>query len=485
MSVTIQNINKAVLLCENSPWDGRIRGQDYLSFFLDKSSYLDRLHDVLGDRESRETLEWMVRYRIARMYFPTERASELIPGPISLERWRHLTQIASEMKPQVHNDYVMDRIETWLLNGYEIKNIFEYKPSDVVIDGGAYTGNTSVYFSEKVGEAGLVLAFEPSLEVHKKLSRNVAQYKNIKTLQIALSNREGRSNLKDIGPGSYVDPNGNEAISTDTIDNLLRKFWIKKVDVIKLDVEGEEEKCILGAKNTIKKCKPKLAICIYHKVDDLFRIPRTLLAINPNYSFYIRHNSYCEHETVIFCVPCSIALDIAFTNDQCILPQELTKTLQTSAMHQSLSGDLQYKEGNIETALKFYNNALEINTSSPYIAEKKFYALMSLKKNEEAINFLWSTAISMPNALNINILLIKMLLFLKKGEKALEIIKSININDPSQTWYVRYLEAKAYFELGNIDSSATSLRLSIDASKELTDMQAELLQNIKKRRGSA
>lgn len=69
---------------------------------------------------------------------------------------------------------------------------------------------------------------------------------------------------------------------------------------IKMDIEGAELEALEGAKNTIVKSKPKLAICLYHKPDDLWKIPLYLKKLVPEYKFYIRHHSKVRWETVLY-----------------------------------------------------------------------------------------------------------------------------------------------------------------------------------------
>lgn len=55
-----------------------------------------------------------------------------------------------------------------------------------------------------------------------------------------------------------------------------------------------------GAKNTIQKLKPKIAISVYHKTADLWEIPLKVLEINPDYKFYLRHHSHDVYDTVLY-----------------------------------------------------------------------------------------------------------------------------------------------------------------------------------------
>ena len=69
-----------------------------------------------------------------------------------------------------------------------------------------------------------------------------------------------------------------------------------------MDIEGSELEALKGAAETIKKWRPKLAISIYHKYEDIIEIPEYILSIVPDYSFYIRHYSSDIWETVLYAI---------------------------------------------------------------------------------------------------------------------------------------------------------------------------------------
>mgnify|MGYP002517000463 FL=1 len=73
-----------------------------------------------------------------------------------------------------------------------------------------------------------------------------------------------------------------------------------KVTFIKMDIEGAEMEALEGAKRTIKKNRPKLAISIYHKEDDLWEIPYYVLSRYPWSKIYMRHYSLTTNETVLY-----------------------------------------------------------------------------------------------------------------------------------------------------------------------------------------
>ena len=76
----------------------------------------------------------------------------------------------------------------------------------------------------------------------------------------------------------------------------------ERVTFIKLDVEGAEYEALLGAQNTIKKNRPKLAISIYHKPQDIFELPELIMSIRDDYRMYLRHYQLSPNETILYCV---------------------------------------------------------------------------------------------------------------------------------------------------------------------------------------
>ena len=94
-----------------------------------------------------------------------------------------------------------------------------------------------------------------------------------------------------------ADADDIESVVVDSIDNQCAQ---DRVTFVKMDVEGAEMEALKGAVNVIKRDHPKLAICIYHKPEDLYEIPFWIHEMFPEYKLYLRHHMYCIHETVIY-----------------------------------------------------------------------------------------------------------------------------------------------------------------------------------------
>ncbi|MBQ4363823.1 MAG: FkbM family methyltransferase [Oscillospiraceae bacterium] len=98
--------------------------------------------------------------------------------------------------------------------------------------------------------------------------------------------------------GSTFSDDGNgDLTDVKKLDDILKD---EKPTLIKMDIEGAELDTLIGAENTIRKYKPKLAVCIYHKIEDIITIPKYLHSLVPEYKFRVRQHSCSMLETVLY-----------------------------------------------------------------------------------------------------------------------------------------------------------------------------------------
>jgi hypothetical protein len=93
-----------------------------------------------------------------------------------------------------------------------------------------------------------------------------------------LENRE-KSVLK---PYRY---NKRVKVKTMTSDSFCKEYNVERVDFIKIDTEGSEREILKGAKETIRRFKPRMAIAAYHLPDDKKMIPELVVSIRDDYKF--------------------------------------------------------------------------------------------------------------------------------------------------------------------------------------------------------
>lgn len=136
---------------------------------------------------------------------------------------------------------------------------------DVVLDVGANTGSHTVAFSRIVGEKGIVLGFEPERNNFYTLAGNIAinNLKNVQVFQIALADESGEISVPEIDFEKTSNFGALELLKNaeyhrsykvplSTIDELK----LKRLNFIKIDVEGMEREVIKGAEKSIDQFKP-------------------------------------------------------------------------------------------------------------------------------------------------------------------------------------------------------------------------------------
>lgn len=104
-------------------------------------------------------------------------------------------------------------------------------------------------------------------------------------------------NAMGTGSSHVSEQRGEYIIQTAVLDEMV---YDQKPTYIKMDIEGAEQEALKGCRKIIQTYKPKLAICIYHKPDDLFEIPAMIKEMNPQYKLYVRQYADAWYDTVLY-----------------------------------------------------------------------------------------------------------------------------------------------------------------------------------------
>ncbi len=173
---------------------------------------------------------------------------------------------------------------------------------EVFIDAGCLDMETSRAFVKwSNGVYKRIIAFEPDEGCYQNIIKSCEEndLPNFEVLPYATWDKKEKINFSNsVGGGGRISKDGGSMILGESIDNVIKE----EVTFIKLDVEGAELRTLMGAAETIKKYKPRLAISIYHKPEDIYEIPLLLMEYRPDYRFYIRHYTSYIWETVLYAV---------------------------------------------------------------------------------------------------------------------------------------------------------------------------------------
>lgn len=186
---------------------------------------------------------------------------------------------------------------------YFDKNILSPSGHEIFVDGGCYGGETALDFAKWCPDYDKIYAFEPDQENYIK-SKNFIVANGIRDIDLFNSGLwSGSDSLKmthagDFGTGSFIGDQGDQSINVISLDQVLNG---DPVTFIKLDIEGSELEALKGAKNSICRYKPKLAICIYHKPEDIIEIPLYIKSLVGEYKFKVRHYTSYLYDTILYC----------------------------------------------------------------------------------------------------------------------------------------------------------------------------------------
>jgi FkbM family methyltransferase len=190
-------------------------------------------------------------------------------------------------------------------NGWQYFDLFQPESKEIFIDAGSYNGNTSLQFIKWCrGDYEKIYAFEPDKLCRSRCIDTFSKNKveNIEFVEKGTFNKTGQMSFLQSGMSfsKITDSEeGKDSIAVTTIDEVLNG---ERASFIKMDVEGAELESLEGAKKTIEKYHPRLAISLYHKPEDVITLPLYILDISKDYKFFIRHYTASLNETILYAV---------------------------------------------------------------------------------------------------------------------------------------------------------------------------------------
>jgi FkbM family methyltransferase len=216
-----------------------------------------------------------VKYKMGRLKPLYTRAMRFGQSSVIVEtsagqlRWRIDALTSQEFLRGTYEPYMQDAFLKYV------------RPGNTVFDVGAHAGFHSVFCGLLVGSAGRVFAFEPNLISRHSLEEQVRLNRTLclTVLPYALSDTVGLADFDAArGSQSSITPTGKSKVEMRTLDSLV-SVDLPVPDVIKIDVEGEEERVVRGSLKTLSKFRP-IVLCDYNDDKTLSMLAGNLLPLD-------------------------------------------------------------------------------------------------------------------------------------------------------------------------------------------------------------
>ncbi len=171
--------------------------------------------------------------------------------------------------------------------------------NEAFVDVGCYDGHTTEEFIKRCPNYSRVDVFEPEPENMRRVKSRLAACERVHFHECGAADHSAALRFSANGSASHVAADGQIEVRVEPMDRVLTD----PSTFIKMDIEGAEYDAIKGAEQTILRCHPRLAISVYHKVDDLRLIPELVFSYRSDYDLYLRHYTEGVTETVMFFIP--------------------------------------------------------------------------------------------------------------------------------------------------------------------------------------
>jgi len=243
----------------------RISAGDWLGFYEDNVSQIEKAYNLFLDEQSREVFLTYLETHVSR-----------IPVPIP-------------MSPREEQ--------------YFPKDVPLSKNHAVYVCCGAYDGDTIRLLHETVGKVDKIICFEPEPHIYGRLnqfllSEGAKLADEIITLPCAVSDHSAQENfIRGDGLGSRISPDGDAMVQCVSLDMALPNV---SPTFISMDVEGVELQVLRGAEKLLKRTNPDLGVCVYHAPQQLWEIPLYLSGLELGYRFWLRNYTSYSIETVLY-----------------------------------------------------------------------------------------------------------------------------------------------------------------------------------------
>lgn len=267
---------------------------------IDNFEAIDEIIGFLADERSRDSMRALVRYHL---YSSTSRKKDVI------ESIREEVQWPSE---SIHF-YLDDDSKLTLWNDEnqylppDLLDVFDFSENETFADIGSFNGANIWQFHKKLGgKYRNIFAFEPSRHHYTEVLRMVKPIHDdrVRVFNCGLSSEEQTvyfpRSMNPAAKGSLQYFEGSDACHFKPIEAVLTPEEIASMSIVKMDTEGAELDILKSLGPHISRSQPRLIVSLYHRMSDLYTIPRIVRELVPDRKIYIRHHTNWFLETVLY-----------------------------------------------------------------------------------------------------------------------------------------------------------------------------------------
>lgn len=272
-----------------SVYESESQPESYLDFLISNQDKIAQAHELLQDAKSKALLISKLALMASRGNF------ELFRTFISnfSEPYREFGLAGYNGTPEDHY--------------YFNNDVIDISDGEIYVDVGAYDGDTIETFikacRKKNVEYREIIAFEPDSVCFSRLLKQYGNHPGVSCYRTGLWSDSTTLRFKSSENAIHdqageISDTGDVEIEVFSLDDFLKG---RKVTFIKMDPGGNViPQVLLGAAETIRKYRPKLAAGAYHGADSIFEIPLLVHKLCPDYRISLRHGTFHLCDTDLF-----------------------------------------------------------------------------------------------------------------------------------------------------------------------------------------
>lgn len=242
-------------------------------------------------------------YRWAYEFFPDKRSKQKVIDRMRMYLWGDACPPDSLFK-----------------DGYMAFPGIDLRDGEIYVDGGAYTGDTAVEFMQDMRRAGKryghIYSFEPDPCNFQVAQKNLAAYENVELAPFGLWSKPGLLDFDSRNDSDYIGSgftgvllgsdrtvSETSSIPTMSLDVFFREKPLEEwPTLVKMDIEGSEKEALAGMEAILKQKKPRLIVCAYHKPEDIYELPQTILKLRGDYQLSLWQIGESFWDVILYCV---------------------------------------------------------------------------------------------------------------------------------------------------------------------------------------